>query len=201
MAKLPSAFDATVVEPITDFDPLPIGKYIAEVTASDMRTNCKETGKYLWLEFTVLDGPYAKRKVWAQLNLVNPSQQAVEIAQRELSALCRAVGKLRVQDSIELHGIPLEINVKVKKDLEYGNSNVTRGYKEIGGGQPSPDPEATPQWKQPATKNNQSAADVPFTPADPPTWKPPTDDAPQDIAVPAEAPPVVNSPIPPWKKR
>ncbi len=153
MANLgPTGFDATGVEPTTDFDPLPAGKYIAEVSNSDMRPNNKGTGEYLWLEFTVLDGPYATRKVWAQLNLINPSQQAVEIAQRELLALCRAVGKLRVQDSVELHGIPLEVNVKIKNDPEYGASNVIRGYKEIGGNKSSTVPVAAPQWKQPATK-------------------------------------------------
>ena len=199
MANLPFYFDATGVEPITDFDLLPIRKYIAKVTASDMRTNSRETGRYLWIEFTVLDGPHAKRKVWAQFNLVNPSQQAVEIAERKLAGLCLAVGKLRFQDTLELHDIPLVINVGIKNDPEYGRSNVIRGYSAIEGSQPSPDPAAIPQWKQPAAKNNQSAADVPFTPADPPTWKPPTDDAPQNTAMPAEAPPAGNSPKPPWK--
>lgn len=188
MANLgPTGFDATGVEPTTDFDPLPAGKYVADVSNSDMRPNNKGTGEYLWLEFTVLDGPYPSRKVWTQLNLVNPSQQAVEIAQRELSALCRAAGKLRVQDSVELHGIPIEINVKIKNDPEYGPSNVIRGYKEIGSnGKSLAASAAAPQWKQPAAKNNQ------------PTAAAPTATAP--VAAPAAAP-VVNSPIPPWKKR
>ena len=186
MANLgPTGFDATGIEPTTDFDPLPAGKYIAEVTASDMRPNSKGTGEFLWLEFTVLDGPFAGRKVWAQLNLVNPSQQAVEIAQRELSALCRAVGKLRVQDSVELHSTPLEINLKIKNDPEYGPSNVIRGYKEIGvTGKSSTATAAAPQWKQPAAQNHQPAGTTPSPTAAAPT-----------------AAPAVNSPVPPWKKR
>jgi len=182
MANLgPTGFDASVVEPTTDFDPLPAGKYTAEVTASDMRPNSKGTGEFLWLEFSVLDGPYAGRKVWAQLNLVNPSQQAVEIAQRELSALCRAVGKLRVQDSIELHNCPVEITLKVRNDVEFGPSNTIRGYKEVGG-KTKTVPAASPQWKQPAAQNSQSAGTT-MTASTPP------------------AAPAVNSPIPPWKKR
>lgn len=173
----PNGFDASNIEPTTEFDPLPAGKYVAEVTASEMRSNSKGTGEYLWLEFTVLDGPFATRKVWAQLNLINPSQQAVEIAQRELSALCRAVGKLRVQDSIELHGIPLEINVKIKNDAEYGVSNMIRGYAEIGGEKSAATPSAKPQWKQPATTAPATNSAAPTAAA------------------------VVNSPTPPWKKR
>ena len=180
MANLgPTGFDATGIEPTTDFDPLPAGKYIAEVTASDMRPNSKGTGEYLWLEFTVLDGPFAGRKAWAQLNLVNPSQQAVEIAQRELSALCRAVGKLRVQDSVELHSIPLEINLKIKNDPEYGPSNVIRGYKDIGGGKSKAAPASAPNWKQPAATNSQPATGAPAQ---------------------ASAP-TAGAPVPPWKKR
>ena len=128
----PNGFDATQVEPTTDFDTLPAGRYTAEISDSDIRTNSKGTGEYLWLEFTILDGPFAGRKLWSQLNLVNPSAQAVEIAQRELSAICHAVGKLRVQDSIELHNIPLEINVKVKNSPEYGPQNIIRGFKTLG---------------------------------------------------------------------
>jgi len=128
-----NGFDATHVDPTVDFEHIPVGKYIAEITDSDMRPNSKNTGEYLWLELTVLDGPYAGRKLWAQLNLVNPSSQAVEIAQRELSAICHATGKLRVQDSMELHNVPMEINVKIKNNPEYGPQNVIRGYKAIDG--------------------------------------------------------------------
>ena len=187
MANLgPAGFDATGIEPTTDFEPLPVAKYVAEVSASDLRPNSKGTGEYLWLEFTILDGPYAGRKVWAKLNLINPSQQAVEIAQRELSALCRAVGKLRVQDSIELHGIPLEINLKLKNDPEYGPQNVIRGFKEIGKVEQGAVSGASPNWKQPAATAQKSTPAAPVGSAQ---------------ATPTASAPVVNSPVPPWKKR
>jgi hypothetical protein len=126
-----NGFDATHIDPSTDFEHVPAGRYNAEITDSEMRDNSKGTGEYLKLEFTILDGPCAGRKLWAQLNLNNPSTQAVEIAQRELSAICHAVGKLRVQDSVQLHNIPLEINVKVKTNPEYGPQNIIRGYSAI----------------------------------------------------------------------
>jgi len=189
MANLgPSGFDATGIEPNIDFDPLPAGKYVAEVSNSEMRPNSKGTGEYLWLEFTVLDGEHAGRKVWTQLNLVNPSQQAVEIAQRELSALCRAVGKLRVQDSIELHNIPIEISLKLKNDAEYGASNTIRGYKEIGSGkQPATAASGTPDWKRAAGQNTSR----PVFNAESPTGNDSASTAEQQSGV----------VIPPWKKR
>ena len=159
----PSGFDASGVEPSADFDPLPPGWYVAELSGSAMLPNSKGTGEYLKLEFTILDGPFASRKIWAQLNLINPSTQAVGIAQRELSSLCRAAGKLRVQDSLELHSIPLELSVRIKSDGEYGPQNVIKGYREISGhgAGPSPTP-TTRNWKRPPSSGgNGTTAPVP----------------------------------------
>jgi len=165
-------FDSTQVEPSTDFDVIPAGKYIAEINDSDMRPNSKGTGEYLWLEFTILDGPFAGRKIWTQLNLDNPSPQAVEIAQRELSSICHAVGKLRIQDSIELHNIPLEINVKVKNSAEYGQQNVIRGFKAVEGSG------RTPATQTPPASRSTVAASAAPQPSGP-----------------------TNSTVPPWKRK
>ena len=68
-------------------------------------------GKYLWLMLDILEGPQQGRKVFDQLNLVNANPTTVEIAQRTLSAICHATGRLQVNDSDELHLIPLTIQV------------------------------------------------------------------------------------------
>ncbi|MDP8228357.1 MAG: DUF669 domain-containing protein [Candidatus Electryoneaceae bacterium] len=166
-----NGFDATHVDPTVDFEHVPAGRYAAEITDSDMRDNSKGTGEYLWLEFTILDGPCAGRKLWTQLNLVNPSSQAVEIAQRELSAICHAAGKLRVQDSIELHNIPLQINVKVKPDPEYGPQNIIRGFKMIGDTRPGPTRKQTEPVKAASTGKEESPAPAPATGTSVPPWK------------------------------
>ena len=180
-----NGFDATGIEPSTDFEVIPAGTYVAEITASSMLPNSKGTGEYLKLEFTVLDGPYAGRKLWTQLNLINPSQQAVEIAQRDMSAICHAAGKLRVQDSIELHNIPMEIGVKVKSSEEYGPQNVIKGYKGIGSNAATTAVGGAPNWKRPAAQ--------PSSNGNPP--------APAHAATPTAPAPATSSPTPPWKKR
>ena len=135
----PNGFDATQIDPTVDYEHVPAGRYNVEITDSDMLDNSKGTGEFLKLEFTILDGDFAGRKLWTQLNLSNPSAQAVEIAEREFSAICHATGKLKVQDSVQLHNIPLEINVKVKNNAEYGLQNVIRGYSALNtyGNRPS----------------------------------------------------------------
>lgn len=133
MANL-SGFDATKVEPSNPFDPLPSGTYEAVISASEMKPTKDGSGKYLKLEFTVVEGEFTNRKVWCNLNLDNPSKQAVDIAKAQLSAICRAVGVMVPQDSEELHNIPLLIVVKCR---EYqGNiQNDVKGFKSIGSGE------------------------------------------------------------------
>lgn len=138
MASLNGTFDATQVEPNAPFEVLPAGKYPVHIVASDMRPTKDGNGSYLWLELEVLDGEQKGRKVYDRLNLDNQNQQAVEIAQRALSAICHATGKLHVTDSEELHFIPMEATVRVRpgrvhEGKEYSASNEVRGYTAIAG--------------------------------------------------------------------
>jgi hypothetical protein len=120
MADL-QGFNANNVEPIMDFDPIPAGKYLAVITASEMKATKNGNGSYLELTFQVIEGPYKSRLLWSRLNLDNPSAQAVQIARAELSAICRAVGVTQPKDSIELHNLPLVVTVKCKNREDTGD--------------------------------------------------------------------------------
>lgn len=138
MANL-NGFNANNVDPATDFEPIPAGKYVAIITDSEMKPTKSGSGHYLELAFQVIDGPYKNRLLWSRLNLDNPNAQAVQIAQGELSAICRAVGVMQPKDSIELHNLPLLITVKCKKRDDTGDvTNEIRGYakKEAAAGAP-----------------------------------------------------------------
>ncbi len=114
MANL-NGFNAHEVDPTTEFDPVPAGQYLAVITESEMKPTKNNNGSYLQLTFEILEGEYKGRKLWARLNLNNPSETAVKIARAELSAICRAVNVMQPKDSVELHNLPLAITVKCKK--------------------------------------------------------------------------------------
>jgi hypothetical protein len=152
MADL-NGFNANEVEPTASFEAIPAGKYLAAITDSEMKPTKNGSGSYLQLTFTILEGEYKGRVVWARLNLVNPNQTAVKIAQSELSAVCRAVGVMTPRDSCELHNIPLLVTVKVKKREDTGElANEVRGYepKSAAAGKPqqAPAQNNTPPWKR-----------------------------------------------------
>ena len=111
-----TGFNASEVDPNVGFDPVPAGKYKAAITESQMKPTKNKRGSYLELEFTILEGDCKGRKVWARLNLENQNEKAVQMARGHLSAICRAVGVMTPQDSVQLHNIPLIITVKCKKD-------------------------------------------------------------------------------------
>ena len=129
MADL-NGFNANEVEPTTVLDPVPPGKYVVIVTASEMKATKSANGRYLELEFQIIEGEHANRKLWARLNLDNRSQDAVKIASGQLSALCRAVGVMTPNDSAELHNLPLVVDVKCKKRVDTGE--ITNEVREIG---------------------------------------------------------------------
>lgn len=127
MASFGQTFDASSVEPSSSYDVLPPGKYLGQIVASEMRATKDGHGQYLYLEVDILDGQYAGRKLFDRLNLVNANTDTVQIAQRTLSSICRAVGKMQVSNSEQLHLIPMTLDVRVRppKGL-YGESNSIR---------------------------------------------------------------------------
>jgi len=127
MANL-SGFDARTVDPTTDFEPIPAGKYLAAITDSEMKETKSGSGQYLQLTFTVLEGEYKNRVLWARLNLDNHNATAVKIARAELSAICHAIGVMAPKDSVELHNLPLTITVKCRKPPDGEIVNDIKGY-------------------------------------------------------------------------
>ena len=154
MANL-NGFNANEVEPNASFEAIPAGKYLAAITESEMKATKNGSGSYLQLTFTILEGEYNNRILWARLNLNNPNATAVKIARSELSAICHAVGVMQPRDSVELHNLPLVITVKLKKREDTGELvNEVKGYarKDAAGanGQRPQAPVAdnTPPWKR-----------------------------------------------------
>lgn len=144
-------FNAHEVEPTTEFDPVPAGKYLAVITDSEVKPTKTGSGSYLQLTFEILEGDHKGRHLWARLNLDNPSETAVKIARAELSAICRAIGVMQPRDSVELHNLPLVISVRCVKRKDTGDiGNEIKGYEKKGAasGQPQQAAGNTAPWKR-----------------------------------------------------
>ena len=150
-----NGFDAHNVEPTASYEPLPAGWYKAVFTASEEKPTKAQTGSYLQLSAEVIEGEHQGRKLIERLNLNNPNSTAVEIAQRTLSSICRAIGVMTPRQSADLHDKPFMVKLAVKPgDGAYGPSNEIKEYAETGAATSSaaaPAPTtaaATPPWKR-----------------------------------------------------
>lgn len=173
MANLGTLFDASQVNPESQFDPIPSGEYVAMIIDSDMKTTRNNRGQYLELTHQILEGPYTGRQVWARLNLVNDNPKTVEIAQQHLSAVCHAANVMRVNDSQQLHNIPMVIRVEfVKADgtKRERDSNEIRAWKRIEGQAAAP---SQPASAPPFARPQPGAPAAPATGVAPPSWAKP----------------------------
>ena len=110
------------------FSPIPEGDYEVVIVKSTNKPTKTGNGSYLELQCQVVSGEYAKRVLWARLNLKNPSSAAVEMAKRELSSICHATGVLRPKCKEELHNIPMIVHV-VQVEGRNGMQNEIKGWK------------------------------------------------------------------------
>lgn len=148
-------FNAGAIEPAAPRVAIPAGKYKCVITASGEQPTRAMTGTMLKLQMQVIEGPHQGAMVFDQLNINNPSQTAQEIAQRTLSAICRATGVMMPQDSSDLHNKPLLVTVAVETTKDYGTRNKVNGYEPCGAAAPvaaaavaPPAPSNLPPWKR-----------------------------------------------------
>jgi Protein of unknown function (DUF669) len=132
-------FDASNVAPDAGRDTVPADWYDVQVSASEIVPTKDGSGKRLRIQARILSGNFAGRILFHAFNIVNNSAEAVRISMAQLSALAHAVGVLQVQDSEQLHGIPLKVKVKIRK----GNDDYPDDQNEITVFKPASDPQPT----------------------------------------------------------
>jgi len=179
-------FDTHSVEPQSDFDVLPPGKYPVLIEKAEVKQTKAGTGHYLETQMVVLDGPAKNRKLWDRINIQNPSTQCVEIGLRQLAALGQAVGLAAIADSSQLLNKACVASVKVKDD-----QNEIRTYT------PFEDAPSVQQSFQPPYATAQAPS------VQPPVAQPPQQAAPQypmQQAMPAQQAPPAGASKPPWAR-
>lgn len=162
-------FNAADYDPQAGIPVFPTGEYHFCIRKSNVKQTQKQDGGMLTLQFECLtEGPQKGKAAFLNLNLWNPNAQAVEIAQKELSAICHAVGVANVQGSQQpdnavamLHNIPFMCKVTVGTLPGGGDTNRFTNYRNAQGGAltrgqfagagpngPQPVPAGAPQMPQ-----------------------------------------------------
>jgi hypothetical protein len=145
---------------------LPDGWYVVNAIASELKPTKDGTGAYLEMTLKVLEPPHAGRQLFYRLNIKNNNPVAQEIAYKQLSAICHAVGVLQVEDSAQLHGLPFKVKVTIRKDEtgKYDPSNEIKAVKSVNEQGAAPalataaGTNAAPAWVAPAPAHPAAAA-------------------------------------------
>lgn len=158
-------FDSSQVAPSTGvMDALPAGWYNAMIKNSELKPtkDSATTGNaYLSLEVEIVDGFAQGRKIFANLNIRNTNPVAQDIAYKDLSAICHAVGAVgMVQDSSMLHNRPMKIKLNVKPATDkYEAGNEIKAWKNVN------EQVALASAPVPGTGNPSALAPASFPPA------------------------------------
>lgn len=134
LTQVAPQFNAGEVEPNTPFEAIPAGDYVVVIVDSNVKPTASGEGQLLELRLQVLRGDFKGRLLFDRLNLVNPSDKAVQIARATLSSICRAVDVMTPNDSSDMHDKPLIATVR--RDISTYNgelANEVKGYKKVEG--------------------------------------------------------------------
>ena len=117
-----------------NFGPIPAGNYTAEITRSEVKQTKDGRGSYLSLSLKVLEGDHAGRLIFQNITLTNANATAQTIGRASLAQLAGACGILSLQDSEQLHGIPVGIRVAIETDKsgQYEPRNTIKKFFPLG---------------------------------------------------------------------
>lgn len=163
---------------------LPPGRYKGIISDAEQKPTSKGDGGMLALTLKVIEGPLVGQTQIDNLNLWNKSAQAVEIANKQLSAYCHVTGQFVIADTMQLFNKPFQFEVRNQKtNPEY--TEVCAVF-DINGNEPGkagagPVVATAPQPAQPPPAQ--------VAPASQPAWSPPVQGAPVAQPQTAWAPP------------
>lgn len=198
MVGMNYSFDARQFDPVQSIGSHPVGKFPATISHTENVETKDKTGGMFVVTFTTPAG-----QILFRYNLWNKEPKAVEIAHKQLSALCYATGifQLGFQDEgAALRNARLMIEVGYQKGEDPAQNPEAKGYTEVkkifdvNGNEPgkAPAPAAQPQqgngWAQQGNANVTTGLAVPQQQA-PQGWQqgpqPPAQSQPPAQAAPA----------------
>lgn len=150
--RLPYTFDATQIDPTQTVGNLPVGRHIVTVTSSDIKDTKDKGGQYLELVLTVIDGENKGASGAWRLNINHHKEQTMQIAHRQLSSICHAIGVYQINDTNQLHDKPfiVEVGIQQKNDQQKEGTVYTEVKRvfDINGNEPGKR-QSQPQYQQP----------------------------------------------------
>ena len=106
-----------------EFSIVPVGEYVCNITAAEVKETKTGSGQYIKTEFTVVDGEQKGRKIFSQFNIKNQNPEAVAIGLKQLKTMLVKANhpnpeKVKLD---EITGLTVGVKTKITKSDEYGD--------------------------------------------------------------------------------
>jgi len=118
-----------------EFVPFPPATYLALITKSEMKKTKAGTGDIIALTFEVMEGEHKGRLFFQNINFTNPSAQCQQIGRKELNTIMKACQLGELQDTSQLHGIAMMVDIVIEESVGYAPKNVPKNYAPADGGE------------------------------------------------------------------
>lgn len=116
MVELPQAANTEDNNDEGGFKVVPAGEYIVQLAKAELRdAKSNPNNKYISMQFKVIEGEYAGQSVFEIINVVNSNPIAVNIGRQTMNRISKAANLTNVEDTDELLGIPIGIEVVVEE--------------------------------------------------------------------------------------
>jgi hypothetical protein len=194
------AFNAAQVAPQVLMGAIePEGWYPVVLSKATIDPTKDGAGVRINCEFTIMEGPNAKRIIFEGYNIQNENPQTVEIARKQYSALHHAIGIMTTNTPMELANRPFRIRIKTKAEEGREPQSRVTGYAGIN------DTQHVYAWLK-ATATKPAPGSVAAPAVAPQTWpapaqpaqpaQPPQAQFAQPVAAPAQfVPPAAPAPV------
>jgi len=149
-------FNARTVAPQVALDPVPEGWYKVVIDKSNVKPTRDGQNGMIELQCKIIEGQFQTRVLYYNLNLWHNNATTVEIAYKQLSAICHVVGQydINAPDNAPadnylpmLHNVPFMVHAVVTQG-ERGPINNIRGLKDTMGNDPGKGGQAPQQTAQ-----------------------------------------------------
>lgn len=140
----------------------PAGRYSAMVVDSTIKTTKAGDGQYIELVWEIIGGPHNNLRWYQMYQVQNKSPKAVSMAQADLSAICKAMGREGFDMTEDLHNHEMVVDLDVEESPGYADKNrvVFLGYHSATASPAAPAP-AAPAPVQPTPQPVAADADKP----------------------------------------
>ena len=161
LTQLMQPFDATAVQPFGSLNQLPVGTYNVMIDDSEIKQTISGNGYYLRLELRCIEGVNEGKTGNMIINIGSESAKSKEFALSMLSSVCRATNQLMLNDSRQLHGQVMRVEVSLQPNGNGGEKGYTQVSRVISDNsrnieQPQAQPSAAAQ-EQPQAQPSTAA--------------------------------------------